>query len=106
MRRREGGTGPAVSRVTYEKGRLARVCVDGQLDVEAAETLAEILTQVLQDSPRRLELDLTGVTAYTRAGAGAVSQCLMMRRSLEDGVGIVVATEAGRRILLDSMRLV
>ena len=91
--------------VTYRKGRLARVAVDGLLDVEAARVLDDLCDQLVRDEAKRLELDLTGVTTYTSAGAGAVSHCLMLRRRLEGGVGVIVATDAGRAILLESMAL-
>lgn len=91
--------------VTYEKGRLARVAVDGQLDIAAAHELEELCDRVVHDNATRLELDLTGVTIYTRSGAGAISRCLLLRRHLEGGVGVIVATDAGRRILLESMAL-
>ena len=56
--------------------------------------------------PERLELDLCAVSTYTRDGAVAVSDCLVLCRRLDDGVGITVATDAGRQALLDSMSLV
>ena len=92
--------------VKYQSGDLARVTVEGTLDSEAATNLGVICRQVLRDWPRRLKLDLCGVSIYTRDGARAVSDCLMLCRRLDDGVGIAVATDAGRQALLDSMALV
>lgn len=92
--------------VTYQSGNRAFVKVEGRLDAEAATTLAAICHQILRDWPRRLELDLRAVSVYTRDGARAVSECLLLCRRLDDGVGITVATDAGRQALLDSMALV
>jgi hypothetical protein len=92
--------------VTYQSGELARVTVDGSLDGVAASNLGAVCRQVLRDWPRRLELDLCGVSMYTGDGAKAVSDCLMLCRRLDEGVGITVATDAGRQALLDSMALV
>jgi len=92
--------------VTYQGGELARVTVRGCLDREAASNLGAVCRQVLRDWPQRLELDLCGVSLYTTDGARAVSDCLMLCRRLEQGVGITVATDAGRQALLDSMALV
>jgi hypothetical protein len=92
--------------VTYQSGDHARVTVEGRLDKEAAVNLADICRKILRDWPRRLDLDLCAVSVYTGDGAKAVSDCLMLCRRLDDGVGITVATDAGRRALLDSMALV
>jgi len=92
--------------VTYQSGDHAWVRVERQLDAEAARSLAVICRQILHDWPRRLDLDLRAVSVYTLDGARAVSECLLLCRRLDDGVGITVATDAGRRALLDSMALV
>lgn len=92
--------------VVYQRGEVARVRVDGLLDTAAAADLGEVCREVMRDWPGRVELDLSAVTTYTPAGAVAVSDCLLLCRRLERGVGITVATEAGRQALLDSMALV
>jgi hypothetical protein len=89
--------------VTYQRGELARVTVEGRLDTQAAVDLDGIFREIARDWPRRLELDLCAVSVYTGEGARAVSDCLMLCRRLDDGVGITVATDAGRRALLESM---
>ena len=92
--------------VTYRHGDMARITIRGSLDDKAASSLGDICRQIVRDWPRRLELDLRAVSVCTGDGVTAVSECLMLCRRLDDGVGITVATEAGRRALLDSMALV
>lgn len=92
--------------VRYEPGDPARVVVVGELDDGAADALVTILRRVAEDAPARLELDLRRVTGFTPAGASAVSEALALGRMLEDGVGVTVATDAGRRALLRSMAYV
>lgn len=92
--------------VIYQSGEHARLTVDGPLDAEAARTVAALCRRILQEWPRRLDLDLRAVEVYTGDGARAVSDCLLLCRRLEDGVGVTVATDAGRRMLLESMALV
>lgn len=92
--------------VVFQRGEVARVRVEGLLDNVAAGHLGDICREVLRDWPTRVELDLSAVTTYTSDGAAAVSDCLMLCRRLDGGVGIKVATDAGRRALLDSMATV
>lgn len=92
--------------VKYQRGEVARVSVNGLLDTVAAADLGGVCREVMRDWPTRVELDLSAVTTYTAAGAAAVSDCLLLCRRLDDGVCITVASDAGRRALLDSMALV
>lgn len=92
--------------VKYLGGEIAKVTIDGSLDTQAAADLNSICREVVREWPRRVELDLCAVSAYTIAGTAAVSECLMLCRRLDEGVGITVATDAGRAALLDSMSLV
>ncbi|HVT22349.1 MAG TPA: hypothetical protein VHE57_13285 [Mycobacteriales bacterium] len=92
--------------VVFQRGEVVRVRVEGQLDTVAAGHLSDICREVLRDWPERVELDLSAVTNYTTDGAAAVSDCLMLWRRLNGGVGIKVATQAGRQALLDSMATV
>jgi ABC-type transporter Mla MlaB component len=92
--------------VRYQRGEVARVSIDGLLDTAAAHALGDVSREVMRDWPKRVELDLSAVTTCTTAGVAAVSDCLQLCRRLEDGVCITVASDAGRRALLDSMALV
>jgi hypothetical protein len=92
--------------VTYLSGDEARVVVEGALDASAADAIASAFRSVVHDWPRRVELDLRGVTGFTRTGAVAISDCLSLGRRLDDGVGVQVASDAGRSALLQSMELV
>lgn len=92
--------------VVYQRGAVARVSIDGLLDTAAAAALGSVCREVVRDWPSRVELDLSAVTTYTTDATAAVSECLMLCRRLDDGVCITVATDAGRRALLDSMALV
>ncbi|HWB67856.1 MAG TPA: hypothetical protein VG708_13615 [Mycobacteriales bacterium] len=89
--------------VSYLPGRHARLVVAGDLDSTAGRAIQDAIELVEHDCPRRVELDLRGVTGFTRSGAAAISDWLTIGRRLEEGVGIQVATEAGRRALLESM---
>lgn len=79
------------------------VVVRGRLDDAAAGELFAACDEVLRGSSRRLQLDLSGVTEYSSAGVAAIAQCLVVGRRLEGGIGVTVASDAGRRALLDSM---
>jgi hypothetical protein len=89
--------------VTYRCGDEARVVVDGSLDATAASEIATAWQAVVDDRPRRVDLDLRGVTTFTAPGAAAITDCLSVGRRLDDGVGVRVATDAGRSVLLQSM---
>lgn len=91
------------SSVTVEDSdELSRVVVAGELDADAADAL-ERSCDALLGHRRRLELDLSCLTASTPAGVAALSRCLLLGRRLPDGVGITVANDVGRRALLASM---
>jgi ABC-type transporter Mla MlaB component len=96
--------------VTVELSRpehdRVHVRVSGALDSSAAVELSETRARVLRESPRRLDLDLSAVTTCTSEGIAAVTECLLVGRGLDDGVGVTVATDAGRRALLESMATV
>ena len=92
--------------VLYQRGAVATVRVEGLLDTIAAGHLNEICREVVREWPDRVELDLSAVTTYTSDGVAAVSDCRMLCRRLNGGVGIKVATTAGRQALLDSMSVV
>lgn len=89
--------------VSYQPGRHARLVVAGDLDATAGRAIQDVVRLVANECPRRVDLDLRGVTGFTRTGAAAISDCLSIGRRLVEGVGIQVATEAGRRALLESM---
>ncbi|HWC34567.1 MAG TPA: hypothetical protein VG650_07030 [Mycobacteriales bacterium] len=92
--------------VVYQRGEVARVSIDGLLDSAAALALGSVCREVMRDWPSRVELDLSAVTTYIPEASSAVSDCLLLCRRLDNGVCITVATDAGRRALLDSMALV
>jgi hypothetical protein len=92
--------------VTYEAGEAAVVTVEGVLDDDAASEIAAAFRAIIHDWPRRVELDLRGVTDFTTHGAVAVSDCLSLGRRLDEGINIQVATDAGCAALLRSMDLV
>jgi hypothetical protein len=92
--------------VSYLPGASTRVVVTGALDAAAAAEIGAAFRAVVHDWPRRVDLDLRRVTTFTRPGAAAVADCLSVGRRLPDGVGVRVATAAGRSALLSSMDLV
>jgi ABC-type transporter Mla MlaB component len=90
--------------VTYERDGSARIVVSGELDADAGHALTSMAARIVaEDHPARIELDLRLVTGYTAAGAAAVSAWLALCRAIDGGVGIRVATDAGRRALLECM---
>jgi hypothetical protein len=91
---------------SHYENECLRVVVRGRVEGAAAAALAQIWRAALQQWPRRLELDLSEVDECTPAGVDAITQCLEVGRRLDDGVGFVVATDAGRRALLASMAAV
>lgn len=97
--------GPGAVTTRTADGRV-RISVSGVLDARAAASLAAACSRVLAASPRRLELDLDGVTECTDDGVEAVSACLVLARHLDEGVAVTVATDAGRRALLGSLATV
>ena len=80
-----------------------RVVLPGVLDADAAAELRDDYRQVLACGGRRLEVDLSPVQTATEEGVAAVAWCLVAGRHLPDGVGVTVATAAGRAALLGSM---
>jgi anti-anti-sigma regulatory factor len=80
-----------------------RIVITGALDEYVAARLHETCDRAGDGRLRRLELDLSAVTAASPEGVAAITGCLAMGRRLPDGVGVTVANDAGRRALLDSM---
>ncbi len=89
--------------ITEDKDGCTRVAVSGPLDDKMAAHLAQICARAGSPELRRLELDLSGVTAITVDGVAAVGSCMALSRLLVDGVSVTVANDAGRRALLDSL---
>lgn len=90
--------------VDYRVGRGTGVLVvSGNLNAEAATVIEGLCDRARAESPRRLQVDLRQVTGFTSGGAAAITDCLALRRDLPDGVVITVATDAGRRAMLESM---
>ncbi len=90
--------------VDYRVGRGTGVLVvAGDLDGDAAVIIGRLCDRARVEGPRRLQVDLRQVTGFTPGGAAAITDCLALRRHLPDGVVITVATDAGRRAMLESM---
>lgn len=106
----EGRLGRAAGRNDADKdarddgdGRDAEVVVEGRLDESSAFELLGAVHAAVAHGKNHLEVDLRRVTSYTDDGVAAITECLALRRELDRGVALHVATEAGRQVLLASM---
>lgn len=81
---------------------LVRVVLSGAVDSTVAQVFAVTCRQALGQRPARLELDLSAMEEVGTAGVSAIAWCLSMRNRLAGGMGVSVATPAGRRALLDA----
>jgi ABC-type transporter Mla MlaB component len=81
---------------------VTRVVVVGPVGAAVAARLAAICEQALRSAPDRLELDLSQVGPVSPAGVAVIARCLTLGQRLSRGVGVSVATPAGRRALLDA----
>jgi hypothetical protein len=90
--------------IDYRVGRGTGVLVvAGDLDGDAAVIIERLCNRARAEGPRRLQLDLRQVTDFTPDGVDAITGCLALRGYLHDGVVITVASDAGRRAMLESM---
>jgi hypothetical protein len=95
--------GPVPPVTIVSDGRCARAVVVGPLDTVTAAHLMQACEETQRTACSRLDVDLSDVTECTDDGVAAIAYCLAAGRHLTDGVGVTVASEAGRRALLDSM---
>ena len=79
---------------------LVRVVVAGAVDAAVADSFAAACEQAWATRPGRIELDLSGVDSVGAAGVAVIAWCLSLQQRLTGGVGVSVATAAGRRALL------
>jgi anti-anti-sigma regulatory factor len=70
------------------------------VDSSLADRFAATCERALEAHPDRLELDLSGVAAIGASGVDVIAWCLSVGRHLARGIGVSVATTAGRRALL------
>ena len=79
------------------------VAIAGTLDAGSMALVQQEVAAALAAKAERVELDLTGVTRTTPAGADVIAWCVEAARALPGGLGIAVATAAGRAALLASL---
>lgn len=82
---------------------VRRLVVTGELDDAWISAIDTAVTDALRAQAERLELDLTGVTQWTPGAAVAITRCLDAAEALRSGVGVTVASAAGRAALLASL---
>ncbi len=92
--------GPDPVVVDNAQDGVVRVLVSGVVDADVADVFATACEQALGGHPDRLELDLSEVNAVGAAGVAVIAWCLSLQPRLAGGVGVSVATAAGRRALL------
>jgi hypothetical protein len=94
--------GASVQLIPTAPGQM-RVVIAGALATPGASALQAVMLKALVGKPRRIHLDLTGLTDCSPVGVAALATCLALAGQLEDGVGVSVAGAAGRRALLRSL---
>ena len=67
--------------------------VEGPLDKDAGEALVGALARYVEAGANRVDVDLAGVTSYSREGAGALARCREVCAAL--GEGLHFRTEGG-----------
>jgi anti-anti-sigma factor len=80
---------PLLSLCLANHGDVKLIAIGGELDLDTAHLLTELVDRVADDRPARVVIDMSGVTFFCAAGLGA----LLRARETIAGVG-------GRIVLL------
>lgn len=88
-------------RVTYypDGGGAVRLTLDGELDIATVELLARHVDRALITRPRRLALDMGGVTVCDSTGIGALVEARAAALARGAQFGVVNARGITRRTM-------
>lgn len=100
-----GGHATAPVTLLATGNRAVRIRIDGSIDDAAAAALRDVCDHLALYDMARLDLDISAITGSTSKGVAAVARCLALGRALPGGVGVSVASEEGRRVLLTTMTI-
>ncbi|MFB7512023.1 STAS domain-containing protein [Streptomyces sp. NPDC056144] len=85
--------------VEIRDGRTAVLTVAGELDMETADLLHELLTEQVGKGRRRLVLDLSALSFMDSSGLNVLIQAVNKARESDGDLYLAAPTPAVRRIL-------
>jgi len=89
--------------VRTEGGAVVLELVDA-LDAPTGQVLVDAVASAVATSPERVEIDLTGLSTWTDAGATSLVSCREMCRDLPEGLHYRTGRGPGRDALLAAYR--
>ncbi|NJP45771.1 STAS domain-containing protein [Actinacidiphila epipremni] len=84
---------------TVEDGERIRVRVEGEVDLDCADTLHQVLADCLQAGPRGVDLDLTGAEFFDCAGLNALLRARSGARAAGAELTVTAVSPAVARVL-------
>jgi hypothetical protein len=78
------------------------IALDGLLDAGAGAKLVDTVVAVLQDSPARIDIDLSVLSSFTNEGALALASCRDLCSQVPGGLHYRTEGGAGQLALLSA----
>ena len=81
-------------------GPTVTILLTGELDGTAGRALLDTMRHELDRGPERIDIDLSGLIAFTDGGASALAECRSLSVGLSDGLHYRTEGGAGQGALL------